>query len=163
MYIQLTHCPIFLFMNLQIRGGTIMSSIQNEELKVLRSRTLANINQGAKRTHSFMVDYSEVNPEFKGRITVHYPSQLEKLKMGVTKSSLLSGMISGVDVATDNLATIISTLDVVLDESPSWFNVDNVEVEYHMFEEVFLEYVNWVNSFRTGHKEEQPIGDSKVE
>ena len=128
-----------------------MSRIHPEVLKTLKSDTLNKINQGNKRVHSFNVDYSDVNPDFIGKFTVRYPSQLERMQIGVTKSSLLGGNLD-VDVVTDNIAHIISTLDVMLEEKPVWFDVSNSELAYDIMESVFMEYQNWVNSFRISNK-----------
>ncbi|MDP4224904.1 MAG: hypothetical protein Q8910_00845 [Bacteroidota bacterium] len=137
-----------------------MSNIQPEVLKTLRSNTLRKVNQGNKRTHSFKVDFSDINEEFTGRFTFHYPSQMEVMQAGVVKSALLGGNLS-VDMTTDNIATIVSTLDTVLDEFPEWFNVFDPDIEYEISESIFLEYVNWRDSFRKRPKDSKPSGDSQ--
>jgi len=136
-----------------------MSTVQPDVLKTLRSNTLQKINQGKRRTHAVNVDFSEINESFTGRFVVHQPSQMELLQMGTLKSVLLGGNFN-VDVVTDNIATIISTLDIVLDEFPEWFDVFDPEVEYEIIEAVFLEYIAWRDSFRKGSTDGQPAGDS---
>lgn len=130
--------------------------IKQENLKVLRSKALSDINQGSKRVHSFRADFSDVNPKFTGLFTVHYPTQMERLRIGVLKATLLGNQI--VDVGTENLAIVMSTLDTVIDEKPEWFDMDNIELEYEMIETVYLEYLDWVNSFRGNNK---PVDNGK--
>lgn len=137
-----------------------MPNIQPEVLKTLRSDTLHSINRGKKRTHSFNVDFSEFNPDFVGKFTVHHPSQMERMQVGALKSQLLGGNLN-VDTITDNIATIVSTLDVVLDESPTWFNPFSDELDYEVLESVYLEYLKWLNSFRRERDNLSNGGDSK--
>lgn len=118
-----------------------------EPLKTLRSRNLAEVNKGKRRTHTFRVDFTDINPDFVGTLTVHHPTQLERIQIGITKANLLGGL-TNVDVMTDNIAHVISTLDVVLDDKPQWFDIDSDELDYEILESVFLEYVEWMNSFR---------------
>lgn len=122
-------------------------NIQPEVLRTLRSDALHKVNQGKRRTHAFNVDFTEYNPEFHGKFIVHYPTQLERLRIGVTKSELLGGHT--VDVTTDNIAHITATLDTILDMKPDWFDMDNEELDYNMLEAIYMEYLNWANSFRT--------------
>ena len=137
-----------------------MSSIKPETLKILSSDSLNKINRGSKRTHAFNVDFIEYHENFVGRFQVHYPSQFERLQMGVLKSNLLGGNLQ-VDVLTDNLAQIIATLDTVLDEKPDWFDIENPDLQYEIMEAVYLEYENWVDSFRRSVKKNADTGDSQ--
>jgi hypothetical protein len=131
-----------------------MGNVNEEVLKTLRSRNLGSINMGKKRTHMFNVDFTDINPNFTGKFTVHHPSQLEKLQIGITKSALLGGNFA-VDTSTDNIAHIVATLDVVLDAKPDWFDIDDPEVDYDILEQIYMEYLDWVNAFR-----KKPIGDT---
>ena len=125
-----------------------MAEIKPEVLKTLRvESTLQKINQGKRRTHRFDVDFSEYNEKFVGKFQLHHPSNMERLNMGVVKSQLLGGNFN-VDIMTDNIATIISTLDCVIDEKPDWFDVYDDELDYDIIEEVYKEYINWKSSFR---------------
>ena len=137
-----------------------MSNIKPEVLKTLRMDSLNAITQGKKRTHTFEVDFSEIDPKFVGKFTVHHPSQMERMQVGATKSALLGGNLV-VDTMTDNIATIVSTLDVVLDDAPDWFNPFSDDLDYNIMEAVFLEYTTWLNSFRRKDKSVTDDGDSK--
>lgn len=136
-----------------------MANIKPEVLKTLRLDTLQKINQGNRRTHTFQVDFSEVNENFVGSFTVHHPSQMERMYVGSIKSQLLGGNLQ-VDLMTDNIATIVATLDVVIDSKPEWFNPYSSEIDYDILEAVFLEYTGWLNSFRKRPTDIKPKGDS---
>lgn len=138
-----------------------MAEMQPQLLKTLRPQsTLQKVNQGKKRTHTFAIDYHEINPNFVGEFTVHHPSQMERLQVGIIQSQLLGGVIP-VDTMTDNISRIISTLEVVLDKKPDWFDVFSDELEYEVMEAVYIEYINWVNSFRRRAEEESNKGNSE--
>lgn len=136
-----------------------MSNIKSEVLKTLRSEALAKINLGKKRIHSFLVDYTDIDPEFTGKITVHYPSQIERMQIGVIRSTLLGGNLD-VDTVTFNIAHITATLEVVLDGKPDWFDISNPYLEYEILLAVYDEYDKWVSSFRKPAKTEPITGDS---
>jgi hypothetical protein len=85
---------------------------------------------------------------------------MENMQRGIIKSSLLGG-IPAIDVPTDNLATVISTLEVVIDKKPDWFDPFSEEIDYEILEEVYLEYINWSNSFRRSNRKDKPTGDSQ--
>lgn len=110
------------------------------------SKLMTNVNMGNKRTHTIAVDFSEINEEFVGNVVVHYPSQIERMRIGVLKAELLGGV--EVDVHTNNLAHILSTLDVVVDTKPEWLNASDPSLEYEIFEKIYLEYNDWCNTFR---------------
>jgi len=138
-----------------------MSDIQPQVLKTLRTDdVLQSINQGKRRTYTFKVDFSEISENFVGEFTVHHPSQMERLQVGVIKAQLLGG-VQPLDVLTDNIAQIISTLDVVIDKKPDWFDPFSDDLDYEVLEAVYLEYMKWVDSFRLSNKPNRDDGDSK--
>ena len=120
--------------------------VSDAQLTKLRTLGLANINMGMKRTHTIQLDYSDIDPAFTGAISFHYPSQLESIRIGVIKSGLTGGL--EVDIATNNTAHILSTLEVVIDNKPEWFTVDDPRIDYAILEEVYMQYLNWTNTFR---------------
>lgn len=127
------------------------------EVQVLR--ILHGVNQGTRRTHTFDVDFTEeFGEKYKGRFTVHHPSQMERMRIGILQSQLTGG-VPPMDDRTDNLILMISTLDTVLDAKPDWFDVTNDDVEYEMILEVFLTYRNWMDSFR---KRPKPVDDTET-
>jgi hypothetical protein len=137
-----------------------MATIEPNVLKTLRSDLLKKVNEGKKRTHSFNVDYTDINPTFLGTFSIHYPSQLERMQIGVTKSALLGGNMP-VDVLTDNIAHIAATLDSIIDSKPDWFDVGNPELDYDILRAVYEECNNWIDSFRKPITPNNPEADSQ--
>ncbi|AGR46777.1 tail assembly chaperone [Bacillus phage JL] len=131
----------------------------SENIKTVTLNTLQDINQGDARTHTFKADFTDVDPTFVGMFTVHHPNMMDELAIGRLYASLKGGL--EVDQFTDNIATVVSTLDVVLDKKPEWFHVGNSKVDYPMWEVIYLEYRNWVESFRKPDKKDNNEGDSK--
>ena len=72
---------------------------------------------------------------------------MERMRIGVIQSELLGGNLN-VDVQTGNIAHIISTLEIVCDSKPDWFDVFSPELEYEVLEAVYNEYAEWSDSFR---------------
>lgn len=138
-----------------------MANINGQPLKTLNTERMLNkINQGKRRTHRIDVDFSDMGSNFVGTVIVHHPSQMDRLQQGVLKSNLLGGA-TNVDQMTDNIATIISTLETVIDQKPDWFDVYDDEIDYDIIEGVYLEYIKWINSFRRGTKPVQDTGNSE--
>lgn len=131
-------------------------TVTSKTLKNLQSTSLSGALQGSKKTHTIEIDYEDNGVQLLGKVVVHYPSLSEKLYMGVLKSQLLQGLI--VDTMTDNIAHISSTLEVVVDYKPDWFNIDNPELPYEVLEGVFIEYLEWVDSFRLDVKKDTNAG-----
>ena len=124
-----------------------MAEKQEQLLKVLQG-----VQEGKKRTHKFHLDFTEdYGDEFEGWFTVHHPTQLENLRIGLLQSQITGG-IPPMDQRTDNLVLILATLDVVLDDKPTWFDASNPDLEYEMLETVYLEYLKWVDNFRKSRK-----------
>ncbi|MMZ43506.1 hypothetical protein D1872_50580 [compost metagenome] len=133
--------------------------VQTVRLKNLHSQIL----KGTQVTHTFNVDFSEVREDFKGTFVVRRPSQLDRLQIGILKSTLLGG-VQNVDIPTENIAVVASTLDVVLVQRPDWFNIDDPDLSYDIMEAVFLEYLKWDASFRkrvTGDADKPDSEDSR--
>lgn len=131
-----------------------------EVLKVLKSNAFNSIKQGRKHTHTFKVDYSDIHPDFVGTFTVHKPSVMEQINIGVIRAQLLGG-ITKVDVLTDNIATIVATLDNVLEEQPDWFDPWGEDLNYEILESVYTEYNKWYNNFRKSNRGDKSRGDSE--
>jgi len=131
------------------------------ELNKLRGQAHTRVSLGKKFTHSFTLNFKEIRPDFVGDFIVHRPSQVERLQIGIIKSSLLNGLYN-VDLITDNIAHICATLQVVADKLPDWFNIDDPELEYEILDAAYVNYINWVNSFRPSVKTGQDEGDSET-
>lgn len=129
-----------------------MSNIKPEALKVIGSKAHASIQKGTRATHTFEADFSDVREDFVGKFTVRRPSQLDRLQIGVTQGALLGGLVGEVDVITSNIAYMSATLDVVLVDSPNWFDINDPDIDYDILEAVFNEYLNWTATFRKTNK-----------
>jgi hypothetical protein len=130
---------------MRITKGEFIMDTTN--LRTLRLENLQKITQGKRRTLDIPVDFSHIKEEFVGSFTVHYPSQMEKIQIGVIKSELLQGNMM-IDTETDNTVSAIATLEVVLDKYPDWFNPYDPDVEYEILEHLLIEYLKWVRTFR---------------
>lgn len=157
-YCANTYTPI-LFIDKR-QGGYNMSMNSQELLAGLKSQNLAQINRGTKRTHSFPVDFSSVDPSFVGTFVVHHPASLEKVEIGRTRSILLGG-VPAVDVETDNLVHVLATLNTIVDVKPDWFDIDNPDIDFEVLFGVYDEYVKWVNSFRSQPRTDTNTPDSQ--
>lgn len=133
-------------------------AIVNEELL----KNLHRINMGKKATNTFTMDFSDINPEYVGSFTVHHPSQMEQLQVGILTSVLLDGKGTTVDVMTNNTALVIANLEVVLDVHPTWFDVYSDNIDYGMMEKVYLVYLSWMKTFRDKSKTSVISEDSQV-
>jgi hypothetical protein len=154
-------CVPILFIGNKSREVTTMTTDNNDRmLKTIKTNMLQQVNLGNKRTHTFKVDFSEYDPSFVGEFNVHYPSQMELIQVGLTKSALLGGGTLVVDTYTENIAIFIATLDVVINKQPEWFNLADPSIEYDMLQAIYDEYMNWVNTFRNRAKPDNNEGDS---
>lgn len=134
-------------------------NIKPEVVENLKSETLNNIMKGTRHTHTFNVDFSHIDPNFVGSITVRRPSLMDHVQIGVKRTQLLGG-VPVVDTFTDNIATMVATLDTVVSTTPEWFNVFSPDLDYDILEDVYKQYVKWYNSFRGATGETNPKGDS---
>lgn len=140
-----------------------MSKVQGQPLKTLSNeRALQQINQGTRRTHRIEIEIERGDETLKGTVVVHHPSQMERIQIGVLKAHLLGGLpSSAVDQMTENLVTIIATLDIATSSAPDWFNVYAEDIDYDLLEGVYIEYMNWVKTFRTGTRAKSSEGTSQ--
>ena len=106
-----------------------------------------NVLLGKARTVVVQVDLTAFYEEGLGKFKFHSPTVIERMRIGVAKSQLLQGLEGHVDVLTDNIAHMTATLSVVIDDAPTWFDIDNI-YEYEALEAVYDKYAEWNNSFR---------------
>ncbi len=118
------------------------------------------VTSGKKRTHKKQLDFSQFNEEYVGTFIFHHPSLMERMQIGVLKSQMLQGLDGRVDVTTDNIAHMSATLEVILDESPKWFNLSTIE-DYEVLDGVYEEYIQWYESFRKRRDSDDDKGDSE--
>jgi len=138
-----------------------MAQVNQDALKTLKQTSaLQQVNQGKRRTLSIPLNYTHIDETFVGDVVVHHPSMMEKLQVGVTRAQLLGGVVP-LDTMTDNLSQIIATLDVVIDSKPGWFDIFSDTVEYEILEDVYVQYMNWVNAFRNNTRRDTDKGTSE--
>jgi hypothetical protein len=135
-------------------------ALNDRSLKILRLENLQKINMGNRRTKVISADFSHIDKSFVGSFVVHYASQMENIEMGVVRAELLMGN-QNVDQWTDNIVTSLSTLEIVLDSYPEWFNPYDPKIEYEILEYLYVEYIEWVNSFRRQREDSRNTGDSE--
>jgi len=106
----------------------------------------ASVALGASRQFEFEVEHEGA----RGRFTFHRPTMKERLTIGVLEATNL-GQVNrmSVDIITRNIAHIMATFSVVLDDRPAWFNLDVID-DYDLLEKVYLKYEEVVNPFRGG-------------
>jgi hypothetical protein len=132
-----------------------------EVLKKLRMNSaVGQIMKGNALTHVYQADFSDFNPTFVGTFVFHKPSVMEQMDIGVVKAQLLDGM-TVVDRMSDNIATMVATLDIVIDEAPQWFNPYTGDLDYDIVEDVYLNFMEWLSSFRRRSTGVADGGDSK--
>lgn len=131
--------------------------IKGETLRLIKS-TGEQINAGDKYTYLFNVDFSEVSTDFKGTFIVRYPNQYDRMLMGLKRAEMASGL--ELDVTTDNLIHMFSTLDTILIKKPEWFDISNPEISYEMIIMIYKEYAEWVGNFRNKNTGSDSKGDS---
>lgn len=118
------------------------------------------ILQGKQRTHEHTFNFTEIDPDYIGKFKFHHPSLVDRMNIGVLKAQMLQGL-PVVDVMTDNIAHMSSTLTFVLDEFPEWFKINEI-YDYELLEKVYDEYTGWVNSFRKPVKSTENEGNSSA-
>lgn len=140
---------------------SINNNVQGELIPTLRAKALNNVLAGKKFSHTMKLDYTAINPLFLGTVTVHRPSEMEKMRIGIIRAGLLGGLPpESVDTPTYNYAHLFATLEVVVDSKPDWLDVDDPEVDAEILWAIYEAYTKWLDSFRTGSTASQPQGDS---
>ncbi len=85
----------------------------------------------------------------KGTFVAKIPGIMQRAKIGVQRAKLLDGASSeSLDAGTDNLIFIISYLDGLLIERPSWFNWDDIE-DLAELRVLYDEVSEWERNFRS--------------
>lgn len=118
----------------------------NKEIVTLIQDTNNKVNLGDSYSHQFVCDFSEVDPMYQGTFVIKYPNQIDRMTIGVKRADLTRGL--PVDIVTDNLITMISTLDTILTTRPDWFNITDPKITYDMIYSVYMQYIDWQETFR---------------
>jgi hypothetical protein len=98
-----------------------------------------------------MFDYVTKSGEpFKGKFVMHRPTIGERLKIGITEARELGGYMN-VDALSSQLAHIVATFDIVVDENPPWFKAREI-YEVEVLQAVYEKYLDNLQAFSDGSK-----------
>lgn len=107
-----------------------------------------NITNASAREREFTKSITVNGVPRTGVFTAKVPSLMQRIQIGVNRSKLLGGAPSeSLDQFTDDLAFMMSYLEVVMITKPKWFNWDLLE-DFTEIKELFYEVSNWVNTFQ---------------
>lgn len=119
-----------------------LASLSREELLDIAKENLVNIAGLDKRIIEFTYD----NRGLEGVFKLRYPSLMDSLRIGVAQAKLLD-QTKGVDVTSQNIAFMYSTIKQVAIELPSWFELNKLS-DYSVLEDIYTEYDTQVNAIR---------------
>lgn len=133
---------------------------EDERMKMLFAEE--GLIEGSRRTKVVNIDCSDLGyDEYIGKFKFHYPSIVERVKIGTDQANFLNRLPrESIDVYTNNSAYIMATLMNVVDYCPDWFKL-NVIGDYRVLEKVFNVYSKWVDSFRKSSKRVDDEGNSE--
>ena len=98
-------------------------------------------------THTFTVNCTTAkSEELSGTFTVHRPNMGEMIRIGVAEARELGGM-SNVDPATAMVASMIATLEIVIDVHPDWWKPREL-YDAEVIQEVYNKYVDYLRQFQ---------------
>ena len=119
------------------------------------------ILRGNKRTVTKEIDLTNIDKRYIGDFTFQTVSLMDKMQVGIIKSTMLKGIPAHqLDATTQNIAHMSATLTKACTDYPKWFDLDNIS-EYIVLETIYDAYVEWENSFRTGNSGNDDAGDSE--
>lgn len=135
---------------------------ENEKITPMEQVTNADL-----RKHQFKRTISVGGYHKTGTFIARLPSVMDRVTIGVRRAQMLGGApattvnngassISAVDPFTDDLAFMISFLDVLLEKRPKWFIWDALD-DVQDVREMFTEVSQWANSFHK--KPETPAAE----
>jgi hypothetical protein len=145
------YTPIYHIQRYQyVEGISKMSKNKSTENKPNENIQLGReVQQGTAKKLPTQIDLTTLEPTWVGNFIFRYPSLMDRMKIGVMKTSLLNGMsLAGIDNEVDNIAYMMATLTVVMESAPDWFQLDVLE-DYDALDRVFEEYAKWRDSFRS--------------
>lgn len=117
---------------------------EREQILEIAKASAANMSAD-KKSLTFDVDKNG----YKGTFVCKYPSLMDKMKIGVVRADFLKGLVGQVDVVTDNIAYITSTMSVTCTQAPNWWNINTLD-DYDVLMEVWSQYNTELTTFRTG-------------
>ena len=83
-----------------------------------------------------------------GTFVAEIPTISQRIQIGVLRAKLLGGVASqSVDNFTDDLAFMVSYLQVVIKKYPSWWIIEEMD-DLAAINQLFNKVTDWVNSFQ---------------
>lgn len=120
-----------------------LSSLTREQLLEIAKENLVNIVGADKRVIEFYYDSKGLEGTFKLR----YPTLMDSLRVGVAQAKLLDN-VEGVDITSQNIAFMYSSIKQVAIEIPKWFELNKL-TDYAILEEIYTEYETQVKAIRS--------------
>lgn len=135
----------------------IQSQKEQEE-----DQALSGIIDNEKKRYTFKYTIHTANEAKEGTFTAKVMSVMDRLALGSQRAKLLGGApLASVDGVTDDIAYMIAFLQIVLVESPAWFDfdvMDDLNDLYGMFYEVKAFH----DRFRSYGEQGANVGDSEA-
>ncbi len=99
-----------------------------------------------RNAHTFRIDMKlPSGEEFNGSFTIHRPTIGERINIGILEAQRLGGL-SNIDAFTGGLAHMVATLEVVIDDKPTWWKPQELR-DVEVINEVYNKYVEYLNTF----------------
>lgn len=131
----------------------------NDRVKMLFAEE--GLVNGSRKTTTVDVDCTDVDPAYIGKFKFHYPSLVERVKIGTDQANMLNGLPKqSIDVQTNNIAYASAILMNVVDYCPNWFKLNQIGDPSVLYK-VFNAYSEWVDSFRQSAKQPETGTDNK--
>ena len=90
------------------------------------------------------------------------PTISQRIQIGVLRAKMLGGVASqSVDNFTDDLAYMVSYLQVVIKKYPSWWTIEQMD-DVVAIREMFTQVTDWVNSFQRKNTKHTDATDSST-
>jgi hypothetical protein len=97
---------------------------------------------------TFEIDMTnKAGEKFQGKFVVHRPTVKETIKIGLITAKELEGQVANVDVFTYDLAQMVATFDVVVDEAPKWFDPREMR-DSEVLRAVWQKYADHLRAFQ---------------
>ncbi len=116
---------------------------------------------GSRKTKTVDIDCTDIDESYIGKFKFHYPSLVERVKIGTDQANMLNGLPrQSIDVMTNNIAYATAILMNVIDYCPDWFKLNQIGDPDILFK-VFNAYSEWADSFRQSNKRTETGKDSE--
>ena len=111
------------------------------------AKTDVKKNVDLRNTHTFKIDMKLASGEtFEGTFTIHRPTIGERINIGILEAQRLGGL-SNVDLYTGGLAHMLATLEIIVDDYPTWWKPQDLR-DVEVIQEVYQKYIDYLNTFQ---------------